>query len=75
MDKIKKSPNKETNLGVSLSEVAFLVLKYHYQEKDISQAIFSIREAGEEVSFRSVKDLLKLWSENGKIVPIKDMKW
>ncbi len=75
MDKIKKSPNKETNLGVSLSEVAFLVLKYHYQEKDISQAIFSIREAGKEVSFRSVKELLKQWSRDSKIVPIKDMMW
>jgi hypothetical protein len=75
MDKIKKSSNKETNLGAPLSEVAFLVLKFYYQEKDILQAISSLREGGKEISFRSVKDLLKLWSENGKIIPIKDMKW
>ncbi len=75
MDKIKNSPNKETNMGAPLSEVAFLFLKYHYQEKDILQAIFSIREAGKEVSFRSVKELLKQWSRDSKIVPIKDMMW
>ncbi len=75
MDKIKKSPNKETNIGAPLSEVAFLVLKFYYQEKDILQTISSLREDGKEISFRSVKDLLKLWSENSKIVPIKDMKW
>ncbi len=75
MDKIKNSPNKETNMGAPLSEVAFLVLKYHYQKKDILQAISSIREAGKEVSFRSVKELLKQWSRDSKIVPIKDMMW
>lgn len=75
MDKIKKSPNKETNLGVPLSEVAFLFLKYHYQEKDILKAISSLREDGKEILFRSVKNLLKRWSKDGKIVPIEDMKW
>ncbi len=75
MDKIKKSNNKETHTGAPLSEVAFLVLKFYYQEKDILQAISSLRETGKEISFRSVKSLLKLQSENGKIVPVKDMKW
>ncbi len=75
MDKIKKSPNKETNTGGPLSEVAFLFLKHHYQEKDIFKAISSLREAGREISFRPVKDLLKQWSRDGKIVPIEDMKW
>ncbi len=46
MDKNKNSPNKETNMGAPLSEVAFLFLKYHYQEKDILKAISSLREDG-----------------------------
>ncbi len=75
MDKIKSFPNKETNIEAPLSEVAFLVLKYHYKQKDILQAISLLREAGKEISFRFVKDLLKQRSMDGKIVPIKDMMW
>src|SRR5574341_1196708 len=73
MDKIKNFPNKKMHIGVPLSEVAFLFLKYHYHERDILKAISSLRESGKEISFRSTKGLLKLWSANGKIIPIKDM--
>jgi hypothetical protein len=75
MDQIKNSPNKETNIEAHLSKLSFSVLKYHYQEKDILQAVSSLKEAGKEISFYSVKDLLNLWSKDGKIIPIKEIKW
>lgn len=75
MIEIKNPPNNKTDMEDQLSKPVFSVLKYHYHEKDIFQAVFSLKEAGREISFRSVKDLLRLWSGNGKIVPKKEMKW
>lgn len=75
MGKIKNFPDRKTNTGFPLSEVAFLFLKYHYRERDISSAILSLSKGGKEISFRSVKDLLNQWSKNGRIIPIENMKW
>ncbi len=75
MDQTKNFPNKEMGLEGQLSKLALLVLKYHYQKKDILQAVSSLKKEGKEISFYSVKDLLNIWSREGKIIPIKEIKW
>lgn len=74
-DKIKNISNKEIDMGIQISKGAFSVLKCYWKENDITEAISLLREDSKEISFRTVKDLLKQWSGKGKITSIKDMKW